>query len=403
MIAAAVLSIASLAYAKPSSKRAGKMADKQEEVSKTRDKTKDKSKKKKADKTEDTNEEESKRTVYSVATLKGACEYLLAKAIACEPEICLKDLDRLTAEELKQLKALLGEYRLINSVSAYTDGEVLVLEPDYKSCVRMLKEFRDENSIDLTPVERAALEAAKRLLNELEIDSMDRCGEKAQTIHDWIVANCSYDMAGLTQKYSSPSPDSYSPYDGKFMLLEKTGVCDSYAQAYWLLLQMSDVPCSMMAGVMLDNGQPHAWNLVYLDDHWAHVDTTHDDPVPDEPGRICEDYYDKTDKEMAKNREWVKELFPNSEFTELFSSDNELMSFNTVQEFVTFVRQQELGTDMEYTIQVAELERRSDFDASVQDAAEKAMLNGRISSTQDPLFPKAIRVKFHENSEIEKH
>ena len=346
---------------------------------------------------------------YTVLSLKGACEYLLSQAVACEPEIRLKYKKELSAQERKQLSALLSDYRLIHGAKASTDASagddetVSVIEPNYKSCVRMLKAYRDPDSIELTVMERAALDKAVELLRELEVEDMKTFEEKAHAIHDWLVANCSYDLAGKGSSANRSNPDVYNAYDGKFMLLNKKGVCDSYAQAYWLLLQMAGVPCSMMAGTILENGEGHAWNLVYLDDHWAHVDVTFDDPVPDVPDRVSDEYFDKTDKEMMKSREWEMELFPNSEFTELFSSDNELMAFDSVREFISFVREQDLDTDQEFAIEVAELQTRRDFDEAVQEAAKRAKLNNKISSTQDPLFPRAIRVKFHADSEMKQH
>lgn len=349
---------------------------------------------------------------YTVQNLKGACEFVLSQAVACEPEIRLKFKKSLSSEEYKQLSNLLFSYRLVRGMNYRMDSEpvrndedakMVVFEPDYTSCVRILKAYRDPDSIELTPMERLALDKANSLLQELEVDSMDTDEEKAKAIHDWIVSNCAYDLPGKGACANSPNPDAYSPYDGKFMILYKKGVCDSYAQAYWLLLQMAGVPSSMMAGTVLESGENHAWNLVYLDDHWAHVDATFDDPVPDEPDRVEDEYFDKTDKEMEKSRKWDIELFPNSEFTELFSSDNEQLAFDTVREFVSFVRDQDLGTDLEFSIVVSELQDRKDFDEAVQAAAQKAKLNNKISSTQDPLFPRAIRVKFHADTDMEKH
>lgn len=345
--------------------------------------------------------EEKEPEVYSPADLMDACEYLLTQAVSCQPKIYFELGKGITSQDISKLLGLLVEYRFADCSYSVEqqgeDGEVLCITPNYKSCVRMLKFHRDKESIELTCKEKAAYEKATEILAELGVEGRTNT-EKAKIIHDWIVANCRYDMAAYQRgaSYRSQGADGYNAYDGKFMLLMRRGVCDSYAQAYWLLLQMSGVPSSMMSGSMLDGGG-HAWNLVFLDDHWAHVDTTHDDPVPDVPDRICDDYFDKTDAEMEATRTWEKDFFPNADFTKLFSSDNEMVTLDQVSDVIDFVGNQRGDTDMEYTIEVLDLKERKDFDKNIQAAAEEAGLGRRVSSTQDPLFPDAIRVKFHKN------
>lgn len=356
--------------------------------------------------------------IYEPKNLKDACEYMLTQAVSCAPKIRIRIKDLLTNEELKLLGSLLSDYRFVSgyepehaakstgSMQQDVEEGVTLFCPEYKSCVRILKSYRDPESIELTKVERDALKRAKEILEELGVSDYMTYTERALAIHDWIVANCAYDVEALgsTGPYD---PDVYTPYDGKFMLLKNTGVCDSYAQAYWLLLQMANVPCSMMSGKMNKDDEGHAWNLVYLDDHWAHIDTTHDDPLPDEPERVVHEFFDKTDEEMEETRTWQKELFPNSEFTELFSSDNDILKFRSVGAFISFVNRQKRKTDREYTVEIAALNRKSKkVDEAIKEAAMKANPGSSDTMTsclQDPLFPKAIRVKFHKKDNIRKH
>ena len=58
------------------------------------------------------------------------------------------------------------------------------------------------------------------------------------------------------------------------------------------------------------DGQPHAWNLVKIENKWYHLDTTFDDPVPDEQGRVTYSYFNLSDEQIARNHEWNRGDYP---------------------------------------------------------------------------------------------
>ncbi len=84
--------------------------------------------------------------------------------------------------------------------------------------------------------------------------------EKALTLHDYLVDNASYD-------------ETYSNYHAEGVLLQGSGVCQSYAVAYSLLLDKAGIRNDF------DWGTDHIWNLVQMDGEWYHVDATWDDPT----------------------------------------------------------------------------------------------------------------------------
>lgn len=55
----------------------------------------------------------------------------------------------------------------------------------------------------------------------------------------------------------------------------KAPVCESYARAFKVLCDESDIPCVLVSG---DAGGPHMWNSVYLEGNWYAVDVTFNDP-----------------------------------------------------------------------------------------------------------------------------
>ena len=64
--------------------------------------------------------------------------------------------------------------------------------------------------------------------------------------------------------------DSYTAYGA---LIEGNAVCQGYTEAMALFLDRLNV-----TNYRIRSGS-HAWNALYLDDHWYHLDVTWDDPV----------------------------------------------------------------------------------------------------------------------------
>ena len=93
--------------------------------------------------------------------------------------------------------------------------------------------------------------------------------DKASALHDWLTDNAYYDT---TFTYFGPEG----------VLLHQTGVCQSYTEAYQLLLEKAGIESRVMTGMARNSEgglESHAWNLVKIDGTWRHVDVTWDDPV----------------------------------------------------------------------------------------------------------------------------
>ena len=96
---------------------------------------------------------------------------------------------------------------------------------------------------------------------------------KAKTLHDYLIQHAQYHvMAG-----DAPTESAVQLYPRAFrpegVLLDGAGVCQSYAEAYQLLLNEVGIPNT------LEHGANHVWNMVYIDGGWTHVDCTWDDPT----------------------------------------------------------------------------------------------------------------------------
>lgn len=323
--------------------------------------------------------------VYKVKSYESAAEYLIERAVNCEPEIWMQiDEGALSKEEIDKLFFMLPKYRLAE-LRVMVTGNMYKLEPAYKSCVRMLSYSRGNTAVTLSPEEKRALQVAENTLREVGAQEKT-AAETARALHDWIVLHSVYDLenADFNRKYDK----GYNPFDGKYLLLEHKGVCDAYVQAYWLMLQMAGVPCSMMSGHILKDGQGHAWNLVYLGDHWAHVDTTFDDPVPDREGVVQYDHYDKTDEEMAKNRRWERDVFPNA------AGEGALMRkvvrLGSTEQLQAYLRREKRGV---FAVEVAGVRPGAAGVAEVLHAAKTALPAAAVSAVNDPFYPRAVRLR----------
>lgn len=83
--------------------------------------------------------------------------------------------------------------------------------------------------------------------------------QKIMAIHDWITTNVHYDHT-LQRR---------TAYDA---LMHKSTVCSGYASLFWHLCRAAAIPCRIVTGT--GKFEAHAWNMVQLDSHWYHVDTT---------------------------------------------------------------------------------------------------------------------------------
>ena len=132
---------------------------------------------------------------------------------------------------------------------------------------------------------QASVQKVRSLANE--------CVQKASTdyaralwLHDWLIMNADYDY-------------NYEYYYPDGVLLHGTGVCQSYALAYDMLLKMIGIETVYITGYA--GGGDHGWNLVKLDGEWYHVDCTWDDPSP---GSENHDYFCVPDDIMMRDHSW---------------------------------------------------------------------------------------------------
>jgi len=131
--------------------------------------------------------------------------------------------------------------------------------------------------------------------------------EKLLVVHDFLVRECDYDygnyLAGTIPK------ESYSAF-GAFV--NNTAVCNGYTLALIDCMNRLEIPNYYVSSDAIN----HAWNMVYLDGNWYHVDATWDDPITSSnsdyvvEGRVHHSNFVLSDKEITAtgHKGWSEDL-----------------------------------------------------------------------------------------------
>ncbi|WFD08952.1 transglutaminase domain-containing protein [Tepidibacter hydrothermalis] len=119
--------------------------------------------------------------------------------------------------------------------------------------------------------------------------------EKEKAINDWIVTNIEYDK-------TKEKTNAYTA------LFEGKTVCSGYAHLAKLMLDKVDIQNKLITG------GDHAWNIVYIEGKWYHLDTTWNDPsyvnISDKMHEVSYEYFNVTDEFISKSHSWDRTLYP---------------------------------------------------------------------------------------------
>lgn len=181
-----------------------------------------------------------------------------------DDEIDISDFNLRTIDEVKQYiipvyKAMLNENPEYFYVAGGFSYSTQVLNPSYR--------FSKSDIPLLTQKFNAAVDKALECVDTSTMDDIDI----ALALHDYLVLNADYDYDTLINSNDN-HPTSFSAYG---VLVEKTGVCQSYMLAYNLLLER----CGIEVGIVNGPDINHIWNLVKIDGEYYQVDVTWDDPT----------------------------------------------------------------------------------------------------------------------------
>ena len=129
----------------------------------------------------------------------------------------------------------------------------------------------------------------KRVVGDIIKPGMDDF-KKVKSINDWIVLNTEY-----SEDTNSSPHAAYTLFD------EGKGVCQAYALAAYRLLEEAGLQVRYVtgkAGNSESNLVGHAWNQVKIYGRWYNLDTTWNDPSPNNPGQVSYAYFLMSDESL---------------------------------------------------------------------------------------------------------
>ena len=177
---------------------------------------------------------------------------------------------------------------------SYSYNYVDMADPE-KGTIRYIYAMQQEYSYTAADV------AANKVLIEERAQEL-LCGitdempsaERVRLVHDRLILSASYDTT-----YEAPHT-----HDLMGVMLEKTGVCESYARAFQYLMYRCGINTILQVGQLKGSTEHHMWNVIDLDGEWYQIDTTWNDPVfsTPNPNYIRYNYYNVTDAQIGAER-----------------------------------------------------------------------------------------------------
>ncbi len=140
--------------------------------------------------------------------------------------------------------------------------------------------------------------AAARSIADIAADAGEPW-QQLMAVHDILVRSTVYDST-LNQATNNAAS----------ALLDHLTLCQGYAQSFQLVTQALGFDVLLITGS--SDSVDHAWNLVWLDGQFYHVDVTHDDPVPDggEQDLVSHVHLLRSGAQMQQTHIWVAENYP---------------------------------------------------------------------------------------------
>lgn len=161
-------------------------------------------------------------------------------------------------------------------------------------------------------------QAAKTITNTVIKLGMTEL-DKELALHDYLVTHTKYDKENY-DKHTILKED----HDAYGVLINGLGVCDGYAEAMEVLLNMCGIECTVVLGDTLGPKDPgyenygHAWNIVKIDGYYHQLDVTFDDPTfnskdtssTGSKDKLVHTYFNLSDKQIALTHIWDRNKYP---------------------------------------------------------------------------------------------
>lgn len=121
--------------------------------------------------------------------------------------------------------------------------------------------------------------------------------ERFKSIYECMVRNISYDFERAKSKNSEDVAYAHTILG---VFAKQKAVCDGISKAFKYVLERAGVDSIVVFGKMGLNGEPHAWNIVWIKDEPCHVDLTWA-VENSNTRRINHDYVGLTDAQIKRD------------------------------------------------------------------------------------------------------
>lgn len=207
---------------------------------------------------------------FPVFASSALTEYLARNMLLNEEKISLKDFKEASDIDLlwDSLYEAIYQNPLILGVSSFQYNRfsnILMIE---------YEQDRAEQEKKQEEIKKEVIRVIDKIITPKMTDL-----EKEYAINQYLCDIAEYDTDALDNAMEnnyipdSSFRDSFTPYG---VLINKRGVCASYAAAFKLLAEQAGLDCLVITGD-LNGNLPHAWNRVLIDNEWKTVDSTNND------------------------------------------------------------------------------------------------------------------------------
>jgi len=186
------------------------------------------------------------------------------------------------------------------AVFKIVNDKTIKAEIEYTTWYQASKAYKEPKLYESKISESAkkTLKEAKKVIKELKLEEETSAYAKEKAIHDYIIS---------TAKYSEELNGDIGAamHGAEGVLLEKDGMCRSYAESMQLFMEMLDVESKIIMGWSKNSYEKHVWNMVKLDDgNWYYVDLTWDEIIPEETGKVRYDYFNVPYRILSEDHEF---------------------------------------------------------------------------------------------------
>ncbi len=224
---------------------------------------------------------------YSIVMSGNPADYTYTWNLYIRPNLAEDKLERVTDKKKTKDTSFTVKVDRESHYMVYVE----IMDKDYRSVTLstgMIWAGKKEDETDPNTI----IGKTKQLAREVEQQGFTSDYDKALWLHDWLTHNADYD-------------ESLTVHEAKGVLIDGSGVCESYALAYLMLMDEINIPVLYTTGYA--GGDLHAWNLIQLDGEWYHVDVTWDDPMGG--GNEGYGYFGLSDDLMKRDHDWERQNY----------------------------------------------------------------------------------------------